>query len=424
MSWSEDDLLAESLELWRQTPGDLPPGGREYSIAEQSFREEQMDRFLQRVEAELRGIPRNRLDRDRVRDNITAAFAEFAKNALGLEDRHLNTLLHDGFSAIGTDLGRRARRFDPDVLTEDILQACRNTWTACGLQALMGGGMTVTPSIFAYSMLYPYTDNYMDDPSVGRDAKLGFSARFRDRLAGEEVAAANHREKLIWDLVGVIESQYSRGEHPAVFRGLLSIHHAQEQSLRLLRAGVAPAETLEISFAKGGASVLADALLVRGSVTGEEARFAYRWGVLLQLADDLQDVERDRDRGLMTVFSREAGVNALDELTSRTIQIVASTMTLMKAIAVPGSRTLQELIASSGKSVLVRSAGQAAAFHTPAFIARLERQSPFRFAFLRERRAALARKSTILGKMFEAFLAASEDEPVFPLLPGTLMPRG
>jgi len=32
-------------------------------------------------------------------------------------------------------------------------------------------------------MLYPYTDNYLDDPSVSREEKLGFSNRFGQRLA-------------------------------------------------------------------------------------------------------------------------------------------------------------------------------------------------------------------------------------------------
>ena len=93
-------------------------------------------------------------------------------------------LLKGGFAAIGTELAREARRFDPAVSTADILQASRNAWTACGLQMLLGRKMRLTPAIFAYSMLYPYTDNYMDDPATPAEAKLGFSARFGRRLEG------------------------------------------------------------------------------------------------------------------------------------------------------------------------------------------------------------------------------------------------
>jgi len=42
----------------------------------------------------------------------------------------------------------------------------------------------------------------------------------------------------IWRLIGLIEEQYVRAEWPRVFDSLLAIHHAQENSLRLLRRGL------------------------------------------------------------------------------------------------------------------------------------------------------------------------------------------
>lgn len=52
------------------------------------------------------------------------------------------------------------------VTTKDILQASRNAWTARALQMLLGRDMGLTPAIFAYSMFYPYADNYLDDPAT------------------------------------------------------------------------------------------------------------------------------------------------------------------------------------------------------------------------------------------------------------------
>ena len=46
---------------------------------------------------------------------------------------------------------------------------------------------------------------------------------------------------------------------------------------------------LNFSIAKGGASVLTDACLVRGSLTDDEAKFMFAYGVVLQLMDDVQD---------------------------------------------------------------------------------------------------------------------------------------
>jgi hypothetical protein len=47
-------------------------------------------------------------------------------------------------------------------------------------------------------MLYPYTDNYLDDPEISRQAKASFNARFERRLAGGEAEPCVAREETIW----------------------------------------------------------------------------------------------------------------------------------------------------------------------------------------------------------------------------------
>ena len=100
-----------------------------------------------------------------------------------------------------------------------------------------------------------------------------------------DVAPANGREAAIWRLVGMIEEQYPRAEWPQVFASLLDIHHAQENSIRLLRRGPSAGEAvvLRLSFEKGGASVLADAYLAAGTLSREQAQFAFNWGVRLAI---------------------------------------------------------------------------------------------------------------------------------------------
>src|SRR5581483_8721687 len=179
--------LDDSIALWNACHASCEPAARRYSEAEQSACEMELARLIGAIQGELSRLPATRSERDGARERITAAFVRFGRNALEFEDRHLNLLLGGGFSAIATDLARRARRFDPQVTMADILQASRNAWTACGLQMLTTGRMGLSPAIFAYSMLYPYSDNYVDDPRVDAAAKLRFSERFRRRLAGEQV---------------------------------------------------------------------------------------------------------------------------------------------------------------------------------------------------------------------------------------------
>src|SRR5580704_4320984 len=235
MTPNVEQLANESIALWQSTATCLPPLGRRFTPAQQCQKEALLDQFLASLENAALSVPRTKAERARVHARISSAFAQFARAALELEDPHLALLLDRGFPAVGASLGRLARRFDPAVGTAEIFQACRNAWAACGLQALFGLPMNVTPAIFAYSMLYPYSDNYLDDAAVSRERKLSFSAQFRRRLAGENVPASNGREETIWKLVGLIESGYDRAEFPEVYASLLAIHRSQEESIRLLQ---------------------------------------------------------------------------------------------------------------------------------------------------------------------------------------------
>jgi hypothetical protein len=284
--------------------------------------------------------------------------------------------------------------------------------------------MSLTPAVFAYSLLYPYSDNYLDAPEISRESKISFSVRFGRRLAGEAVAPANDREVAIWRLVELIEGQYSRTAWPEVYASLLRIHQAQEKSIRLLRGAPRSGEVdlLELIFEKGGESVLADGYLAAGTLSEDQARFIFHWGVLLQLTDDLQDVEEDCREGDLTLFTAAAGLEPLDALTSRTLHFAQRVMPLMDGLADGGSLALRQLIKQSSWSLLIRSAGKLGKLYTQEYIDRLETCSPFRFSFLNERRKRIERSKKLFLRLFEAFLEGG-DEPVFPVLPSSLMPR-
>ena len=417
-------LLDHALETWHATQPDLTPLGRTYTPTDQSHREAALDRCIATLQTEVRQLPRTPAERRDAHARITAAFVEFARSAMEMDAAQLALLLDGGFSAVGTQLGRQARRFDSSVSTGAILQACRNAWAACGLQSLLGRKMQVTPAIFAYSMLYPYSDNYLDDPAITPPSKLRFSGRFRQRLAGELIAPESPLESTIWGLIAHIETQYPRAAHCDIYESLLAIHAAQEDSIRLLRGPrIAPlADIPRLIFAKGGSSVLTDAYLAAGTLSDAEALFAFEWGVLLQLGDDLQDVREDCASGLATLFSRSAGNAPLDTLTAQTIAFAGRVLARLDTFT-RGHAPLRNMLRSSSLSLLVRAAGAARHLHTPGFINQLERYSPFRFSFLESRGRRLDESRRFTGRFFEAFLEAAEDEPVFPLFPGALLPR-
>jgi hypothetical protein len=380
----DSTLLEEWLSVWHQSEGGLPYLGRNYRREEQTGRAALFDRALEGIEARV-------FETGPERDGLVGAVARLACSALDIDDDRTEALLRDDFSAVARDLATEARHFDPAVTMDDILQACRNAWTACGLQALLGKPPHLTPSIFAYSMLYPYSDNYLDDKNVSPAAKLRFSSRFRLRLAGDELGPANARESIIWKLVSLIEDQWPRRNYPGVYNCLLAIHHAQEKSLQQQRApGISNTNILRLSFAKGGASVLADAFLATGSLNEAEMRFAFGWGVLLQLGDDLQDLESDRERGFHTVFSRAATQGPLDELTTRTLNFASRVIESMCALP-NGAEHLKELLRKNSISLLVAAAGEYSELYSETYLRELERYSPLRFAFFKSRKERTAR---------------------------------
>ncbi len=436
------ELAQEALSLWRQEEICPAPFERTFTPGEQAPRERHLDRFLQTIEAELRELPRTKTERNAARSRITSGFVDFAKGSLDLDDRHLELLLNDGFSTVATQLAREARQLDRDVSAADIFQASRNAWTACGLQTLMGQRMHLTPAIFAYSMLYPYTDNYLDDPTISLQAKVAFNERFRQRLGGCAVAPFNEREAAIWALVKLIEEQYARADWPGVYGSLLRIQHAQENSIRELRLGssLTDDEVLKVSFEKGGASVLADAYLAAGSLSAEEQRVAFGWGVLLQIVDDLQDVRQDLREGNLTLFTqcaaREAQEQAartpLDEVTTRTLNFGHRIMRQVDAMrsdhlarqnGEPKRSSLKEMIRMSSSLLLIWSAAACRELYTRKYLQELERHSPFRFACLDAKRKKLARWTPALTRLFELFLKDEEDENASLLLVTSLVAR-
>jgi len=426
-SWSwVEARVAETSALWSACANPRVPEARRYTTADQTRREQAYDEALEAVEAALkRGRnARGAAARRATEQHVTALFARFSAVALDLDSDAI-ALLTDDFLPAGTRLARWARRFDPELSMPDIIQACRNAWTACGLQPLLGERVQLTPSILGYSMLYPYSDNYLDRDDLPPDAKLRMSARFRERLRGERLAVENDLEAALWRLVELIEAQYPRSRFPDVFDCLLAIHRAQEHSIAQVKSRASDADLTLLSCAKGGTSVLADACLARGWLNEEEIRFAFDWGVLLQLGDDLQDVREDLLRGSMTLFSSPtARGEHLDACVIQLLTFAEHVGAEMENLPT-GSPTLKGLLRMSWRSLILMAVAATHEHFSPQFLADAETFSPFRFAFLRERRERLAGRQGLYTMLFEALVGEAETDAALPqaqlLTPGAAL---
>jgi hypothetical protein len=415
-SWSwVESRVAETSAVWTACASQCMPESRRYTAAEQHQREQAWIEAADAVERELRQ-PRahhRQAARRETQKRIMNAFARFSAVALDLDNDAIGLLTHE-FIPAGTRLARWARHFDPALSMPDIIQACRNAWTACGLQPLLGQRVELTPSILGYSMLYPYSDNFLDRENLPTGAKLHTSRRFRERLHGEHLAAENDLETALWALIELVEGQYPRARFPDVFDCLLAIHRAQEHSLAQVRSRESDPELLLLSCAKGGSSVLADACLARGWLTDQESRFAFDWGVLLQLGDDVQDVREDLARGSMTLFSG-AAVRG-ERLDERVIQLLnfADHVGREMAELQNGSPMLKDLLRMSWRSLILMAVAASHEHFSAQFLADAEVFSPFRFTFLREQRERLTGRQGLYAMLFNALVDAPDDTEVSP----------
>ncbi len=377
------------VALWNRSRPVAPRARTTYGPREKRANERRNDALMVELEERFGRYPRgsDALAGDRWRSDLKRTLRDSGRSGLGVNDGYLATLLSDESFEVTRDFVLEARAFEPDVPVEDLFQALRNVWIANTIQLLLDRPVELTPAIFAYSMLYPCSDNVLDDPELPRAAKEALNARFGRRLAGERLAARDAHERRLFALVERIEDQFPRRRHPDVHQSLRAIHRGQMRSLE--QQGCADARLLlAISVEKGGASVLADGYLVAGELDPHAAFFLFGYGVFLQLLDDLQDVRADRANGHGTVFSRLAGAEPLDDAAARLLVFLRAV--LAEAPDFGRVAELKELIRRNGELLYLHAVAENADLYSPGFLAALEPLSPVSLSYLRRLRRRLA----------------------------------
>lgn len=359
------------------------------------------DRLVRRLLADLLEIPDAGSARADWEHRLEGRICDFGESCLGWPGHFRRAPLSRHLSSASTEFVRRARalgaRTGIELGPSELFQALRNVWIMNGLQVLLARPVATTPSVFAYSMLYPLTDNLLDDPGVSAHAKAGFNRRLGRRLAGERPTATGPLEAAVFELVGQIEEEFPRASHPRVFASLMAIHRGQVRSVGQQEPagpeGVGgERDLLRLSAEKGGTSVLADGYLVAGDLAPEEAEFLFGYGLVLQLLDDLQDATEDRAAGHRTLFSTAAGRGPLDPLAGRLARFTAEVVRAADAFDAPGWPLVAELIRRNCPLLLVQALGEQRGLFTRPFVRRLQRHFPIAFtAVPRLRRRATRR---------------------------------
>lgn len=374
------------VEIWENSSTGFPVFQREYSRSEKLIREKNFEQFQQQVK-QLQSKRKFQQLRNNPGESFFPMFKGFLKTVFDFENEHLEIILSDEFKDVSKDFFEKARIFGPELKPENIYQGLRNVWIMNGIQLMMNLPVEITPSIFAYSMIYPYSDNFLDDPEITKVEKAEFNVRFNQRLHGEKISPQNYTESQLYKLVAMFEEQYNRADFPEVYESLYAIQKGQTDSLRLLgTSNLSAGEIRQICFEKGGTSVLADGYLVAGKLNREQEQALFGYGIYLQLLDDIQDVKEDIDAETKTIFSCLDHENT-GAFVNRTFHFGRAALDEMKCFDSANIDSFLSLMNRSIETMIIESAGLNNSWYAENYLAELDNYSPLHFEFVRQKRS-------------------------------------
>ncbi len=391
-------------DTWWESESGFPRFQRSYSGSDLDRNDREMERVSELVMKELKQMPANVGDREALRERLLDEIKPFVRRTLGLEEEQLQFVLRRRFIDVAAQFVAEAHRYDPSLTDADIYQASRNVMSMNFMQLLLGLQVELTPAVFAYSLLYPYSDNILDNPRVTPGEKRSFGEWFLSVLKGETPPLQTERERRIWDLISLVERQFPRNEYPSVYESMLGIHAAQIRSQGLMRASFSPyeADVLGLSFEKGGASVLGDGYLVAGELTDWQRKFMFGYGCFTQLMDDVEDIRADMNAGIATVFSQTAKRWVLDGLTNRLFHFGEGVFSQMDRFPGEDAVMLRSLVWTCIQPALIGSLIRSHRYYTRDYLRTLQEHFPFHFRTLERQEKILQRNDFSMVRLVEA----------------------
>ena len=380
-----EKLKDKYIKLWWNTDKSFPVFKQQYNFREKLLGEKQMNKFLNDLFSHLKKCPKVEEEQGTWKNTLWAMVKNFGHTS-GFTDDEINGDFSKSLPRITHSFICSVKEFDNTISLDKMVQALRNVWIMNILQVLFNIKVQYTPSIFAYSMLYPYTDNYLDSTEISLQDKKSINERFKQRLEGEEIKPSNSHEEALFKLVSIIEGQYPRSRYGDLYESLLCIHVAQCNSLIQQKGITSPYEKdiLGISTEKGGTSVLADAYLIQGQLRNAEADFIFGYGALLQFSDDLQDAKEDLNNGHMTIFSQTAGKWPLDAITNALFDFSDKIIDLDKGFTSQEAYKMKAFLKKNLVSLIFEAISQNYDLYSIQYIKNIEKYYPFRMSYTRK----------------------------------------
>ncbi len=291
------------------------------------------------------------------------------------------------------EFARHARHFAPELSFGELGQAIRNYIVFAMFKVInrnptdCGSNSGYSNPGFGYSMLYPFTDNYIDNIVNSTSDKLEYNRLIRDTLEGKQVQFKDNYYKKTHLLLKAIEEGYPRDKDTGIYTLLLMMLEAQEESLgqQSKKNILTPEQRLDISLFKGGVSVLVDRYLINKPLTEEDYLFYLGFGFFLQLADDLQDIGEDSHNGYQTIFTLVLEQSYEEKTVNKLLNFLHGIMEAYSA----ENNSFKEFVKQSSYLLIYSSVIGSKEFFSEEYIHQIERRLPVTASYLERTKSEL-----------------------------------
>ena len=369
-----DEYINLSKEAWWNISSEYNIKEREISLREKISNEKSINKFIDEIFEDLKECPLNKSEQEVWKDALINKIINFCKKARFIENKvEENFIL--SLMKISKEFIKDARKFDSALELESIGQAIRNLWIMNMIQWILGMNIAYSKAMFAYSMLYPYSDNLVDSIEITSNEKSKINEKFKKKIEGQSIQPVNKREKQLFELIDMIEDEINRSKNKKVYESLLAIHKGQDKSIMQQCNIYSPYERdiLSISIEKGGTSVLADGYLVCGDINKEKEVFLFLYGVLLQFCDDLQDVEEDTNNKSSTIFSQTMIGWKLDEITNKLFNFLDTILETNKGLL--GDEHIKKFLDKNIRILIIEAISKNVKYYSNEYISNITRVS-------------------------------------------------
>lgn len=374
---------------WKNIKQDFPPTLKEINNKEQKDNEIKLTDLEEKVKKHFDKFPLSVANRVLWRKKGDIYFGKALEDENIFMINKISERMREGVFDTTKEFIKTAREFDEDLSILDISQALRNVWIISILQETIEEKQRFSKAIFGYSMLYPYTDNFLDDNKIENKEKNSFNMRFYKRLNGDSIAPKNKREEKVFGLVSNIEDTFNRDKYKDLYNSLLLIYKGQNKSLRQQRnKGITSEQLLDISVKKGGASVLVDGFMVNGSLDLDEIEFLTGYGFFLQLGDDIQDIKEDKENNHNTIAYKESEIGSLDNLANKLLNFIIELLDKYTW----KDKNLKEVVLSNCINLVLFSIILNKEFYSKDYIEKVSKYIPFSIEFIEDMKSKYSEK--------------------------------